>query len=103
MHKRHCSILQGPAHDIIATTYGINHDSVLNKLQYYHITTGLPPDIMHDILEGIAVIEIRCVLQVLIQDLGLFSLAMLNKRIQQFPYGTQDAANKPLSLPDVVT
>jgi len=55
---------------------------------------------MHDILEGVAVVEIRCMLQVLIQDLRLFSLAMLNNRIQKFPYGTQDAANRPLSLPD---
>ena len=55
---------------------------------------------MHDVLEGVAVIEIRCMLQALIQELQLFTLATLNNRIKIFPYSNLDAINKPLSLPD---
>ena len=55
---------------------------------------------MHDILEGVAVIEIRCMLQVLVKDLELFTLATLNNRIKQFPYVMLDAVNKPLPLPE---
>lgn len=82
------------------TTYGVNCNSILNKLRYYHVTTGLPPDIMHDVLEGVAVMELRCMLKVMIQELQLFSLTTLNIRIKQFPYGIPDAANKPLPFPD---
>ena len=69
-------------------------------LRYYHITTGLPPDIMHDVLEGVAVVELRWMLKALIQDLRKFTLTTLNNRIKQFPYGVLDASSKPLPLPE---
>lgn len=50
---------------------------------------------MHDVLEGVAIVEIKCMLTTMIQELRLFSLAMLNTRIQKFPYGAPDSANKP--------
>ena len=69
-------------------------------LRYYHVTTGLPPDIMHDVLKGVAIIELRCMLKALIQELRQFTLTTLNDEIKQFPYGALDASNKPLPLPD---
>lgn len=102
MHERHCSSLGGPAHSMVATTYGVNKNSILNKLKYFHVTSGLPPDIMHDILEGIVVVEIKCMLSVFIQDLKLFTLERLNNRIKNFPYGFPDSKNKPLPLPSSV-
>ena len=32
---------------------GVKGNSCLNNLNFYHVTTGQPPDIMHDMLEGI--------------------------------------------------
>ena len=46
---------------------------------------------MRNVLEGVPVIEIRCMLQVLIQDLKLFTLATINNRNKRFPYGILDA------------
>ena len=86
-------------HSTITTTYGVNNDSILNTLKYYHVTSGLPPDIMHDILEGVAVVELRCMLSVFISELNIFSLATLNSRIRSFPYGYTDMKNKPTTLP----
>ena len=37
---------------IFSTTYGMTENSVLNLCQYFHVTKGLVPNIMHDILEG---------------------------------------------------
>lgn len=34
-HQTHCSSLGGPLHDHIATTYGLNRESSLNKLAHY--------------------------------------------------------------------
>ena len=47
-HKRHCASLHGPLHEHVATTYGLTRDSILNSLRYFHVTSGLPPDVMHD-------------------------------------------------------
>ena len=99
MHERHCSSLNGPAHAIVSTTYGVKQNSVLNNLEYFHVTSGLPPDIMHNIFEGVAVFEFKSMLSVFIQDLKLFTLNTLNRRIQYFPFGFPDAKNKPLPLP----
>ena len=34
---------------------GLNLDSCLNELSYFHAAEGLPPDLANDVLEGIAV------------------------------------------------
>ena len=55
--ERHilCTVLIFEDHYInhISTTYGLVNDSVLNRLSFFHVTDGLAPDIMHDVLEGI--------------------------------------------------
>ena len=58
VHDKHCSYLEGLAHDVITTTYGINCNSKLNMLRYYHTTTSFPLDIMDDVLERVAVVEL---------------------------------------------
>ena len=70
--------LNGPAQDVITTTYGINGDSVLNKLQYFHVTFGLPPDVMHDIFEGAAVVEFKCMLSIFVQEKNFFTSSTIN-------------------------
>ena len=98
MRQQHCSAVSGPAKDIFSTMYGVSTDSILNRLSHYHVTSGLPPDIMHDILEGVAVVELKCMLMKFSQTYNL-SLAVLNDRIDHFPYGFPDVKNKPLKLP----
>lgn len=52
MYTAHCADLGGPLHDHVAITYGIVRNSILNSLNHFHVVTGLVPDIMHNILEG---------------------------------------------------
>lgn len=54
-------------------------------------------DVMHDVLEGVLQLEISCLLNVLINDLHLFSLGDLNKRISNFAYGN-DVSDPPKPL-----
>ena len=56
-HTRHCSALGGTLDGHIATTYGVARSSILNTLQHVNAINGLPPDIMHDILEGVLPLE----------------------------------------------
>lgn len=56
---------------------------------------GLPHDAMHDILEGVAPLEVKLLLRKCIAD-GLLSLEELNDRLLHFNYGyTESDKNMP--------
>lgn len=94
-HKQHCSQLQGPLHDHIATTYGLHRDSILNSSHYFHVCDGLAPDIMHDVLEGSLQYEVKELLKHLIISKKILTLEELNTSIESFPYVLSDKATKP--------
>ncbi len=80
--------------DHITTTYGLTRESILNTARYYHVTEGLPPDCMHDILDGALQYEIKELLKSLVSRKFL-NLEDLNQRIELFPYDPCDSVNKP--------
>lgn len=96
VYSSHCESLGGPQalRDHIATTYGVNN-SILNECRYFHVTSGLVPDIMHDILEGSLELCMRHTLIHLIRDEKLFSLDTLNSRLSSFKFGPSEVKNKP--------
>jgi len=50
-----------------STTYGINNSSPLNKLKYFHVCNfELPPDVMHNLLEGYVPYTMKLLLNQLI-------------------------------------
>ena len=57
---------------------------------------GLPRDAMHDILEGIAPLEIKLLLSQLIAN-GLFTLGEFNNRLLNFNFGYSEN-NKPVPI-----
>ena len=91
--------MDGPLHDNIATTYGLDCDSFLNSLQFFHVTDGLSPDILHDVLEGALEYEAKELLKYLIHQKHL-DAHKLNSRIEAFPHGYADAVNKPSIVSD---
>lgn len=54
---------------------------------------------MHDVFEGVAIVEIKCMLEELIKNKKLFTLPYLNERIRLFPFGYSDVTSKPHPLP----
>ena len=68
----------------IAKTYGITHRAGLNKIQHFHVNDGLPPDIMHDLLEGAVPCEIKCLLKKCITEEHYFTLMFFNDRMTYF-------------------
>lgn len=74
--------------------YGVKFMSPLNEIPGFHVIQGLPPDLMHDVFEGIVPYEICLVLQQLIKD-NIFTLDFFNCRISNFHYSSIDARNKP--------
>jgi hypothetical protein len=42
---------------------GLKTNSVLNQLKYFNVVTGLPPDLMHDLLEGCVRFTFTCLMK----------------------------------------
>jgi hypothetical protein len=67
-HSLHCASLCGPNYNHFSTTYGIHRDSIVNSSRYFHVTEGLVPDVMHDILEGVLPLELKELMRFLISE-----------------------------------
>ena len=94
-HETQCNLVNAAVDSAFhSTTYGINFNSPLNKLAYYHVTNyGLPPDPMHDLLEGYTNKITKLLLRTLIHEQDCFNLDTLNTVIKSFPYGTSTKPN----------
>ena len=79
-------------------TYGLNKFSVLNTSRYYHVVGGLPPDAMHEILEGVLQYFVKQLLKVFIFEKKYFILDDLNRRIAAFDFGYHNDTNKPAPI-----
>ena len=65
-------------------------------LQHFHVNTGYPPDLVHNLFEGIVPFELA--LSILISN-KYFSFDSLNTRILKFPYKWSDKKNRPHIIP----
>lgn len=74
---------------------GIKEDSCLNTLKYFHVTENVGVDIMHDVLEGVAPLEVKLLLRHYIYNEKMLCLEQLNERIINFDYGYSNEKNKP--------
>ena len=88
-------------HNHVATTYGIVRNSILNSTRFFHVVTGLPIDIMHDLLEGSLQLVFKELLNDLIFKKRLFSVKQINDRSKSFPYGHANVKSKPSQLIEV--
>ena len=82
-----------------STEYGINRNSILNQLAYYHVCNGsLIPDVMHDLLEGVLQYEVKLMLHVMIDNENYFTLEDFNSRLDNFELGYMECKNRPTSI-----
>lgn len=72
--------------------------AISDRLSFFHAISGYPPDVMHDLLEGIVPLELALCLKILIKK-KFFSLEELNHSIRQFPYKWSDKTNCPQARP----
>lgn len=68
------------------------------NLSYFHCVTGYPPDILHNIFEGIVPLELGLCFSVFISK-KYFTFSELNSAISQFPYKWADMTNCPQPVP----
>ncbi|RVE72780.1 hypothetical protein OJAV_G00041440 [Oryzias javanicus] len=78
---------------------GVKTTCVLaESLSFFEVTSGFPPDLAHDLLEGIVPIELAECFRVLIAK-KYITFDGLNTLIQSFPYKWGDKTNRPHLLP----
>lgn len=77
------------------TEYGIKTESELHKLKYFHLTKNYGLDTMHDMSEGIIMMEVKLVLNQFIVKQGLITVDEFNKRLHSFNYGFKEVKNRP--------
>ncbi|CAG5851037.1 unnamed protein product [Menidia menidia] len=78
----------------LKTTFGINRRSKLVEFPAFNLIQQTPQDMMHVILEGIAPLEIKCVIKHLVL-LGQLDLDVLNTALAGFPYSPLDVRDRP--------
>lgn len=79
--------------------FGVKGVCVLSeRLSYFNVTTGFPPDIAHDLFEGIIPVEVALCLAVFVGK-KYFTLHNLNEAIRTFPFKWSDKNNRPHPVP----
>ncbi len=99
MHTYH---LQGVTAGISASTYGVDKRCPFLDLPYFRLIESFPPDLMHDLLEGIVPLTLKLVLAALHRE-GIVTLAQVNSEISNFEFGKNDSKNKPVNVPLAVS
>ena len=84
----------------VSSAFGVKSNCVFHEyLSSFHVTSALPPDISHDLLEGLVPVEIALCLSVFVSK-GYFTISWLNDVIQAFPFKFKDAVNRPQRIPE---
>lgn len=79
--------------------FGVKRSCPLtDKLNNFHFVSGYPPDVLHDLFEGIVPRELALCFQIFTKK-KYFNLTVLNELITRFPYKGSDKANSPQEIP----
>lgn len=74
---------------------GIIGDCALHELRFFNISTNNTFDPMHDVLEGVAPMVIKLILNDIVNVRKLISIDEINKTIIEFNYGSAESRDKP--------
>lgn len=91
-HQHHLNMLNAGLPT--ASLYGVKEVCPLLALQGFDPTQHLPPDLMHDLHEGLIPFTLKYIISSLISQ-GFFSLEHLNNLIVEWKYDPCDSKNKP--------
>ncbi len=95
VHQCHLARIQQIPDDKV--TYGVNGPLPFEELQYFDVTTALPPDIMHDLLEGVIPLVMKLVIGKAHTEKHI-TIREINEELQKLCIGQNDKANKPVQL-----
>lgn len=96
--EQHNTFLEELQSTSTCSVSGVKRACVLSvHLENFHPVTGFPPDILHDLFEGVIPVELCLCLKELIRK-GFITFDGLNCRIKSFPYKFSDKVSKPQQI-----
>ncbi len=93
MHSYH---LQALSAGIDTTAYGVERRCPLLNLPYFLVTSSFPADVLHDVLESVIPLTLKCVFNNISR---IVTTTQINEELHIFQLGRNDTKNKPVSLP----
>ncbi|KAK0149312.1 hypothetical protein N1851_009968 [Merluccius polli] len=77
---------------------GIKFDSCFNSLKSFHVCSGLPPCLGHDLFEGVVANDLALYIEHLVKVEKEFTYDQINRAISQTKLLGSDSHNKPCEL-----
>ena len=96
-HQYHVDSIVADAR--LKPVYGVYAESPLSSLNYFSPVSCLPPDVMHDILEGVMTLSVELVLKTLVLE-RVLDMKTVTRCMQTFEYGCSDTTDRPEPLPE---
>ena len=78
--------------------YGVKKKCVFNELKEFHCVTSMPPDSLHDLMEGVIPQDLLGIIRILIEK-SWFTLEQYNLALKNLKYSAQESSNKPQEVP----
>lgn len=83
----------------IVHSFGVKRQCAFTeKLSNFHVLSGYPPDLLHNVFEGIVPVELALCFDVFIKK-KYVTVSDINLAIQHFPFKWTDKTNSPKSVP----
>ena len=96
IHRYHLQAIEAnPA--ISITTYGVTKRCPFESLPYFATTECFPPDLMHDLLEGVIPLLVKLLLQAFVKK-KYFTGTQFNNLLENFSFGHNDIKSKPVKI-----
>eukprot|EP00732_Lithocolla_globosa_P002130 Lithocolla_globosa_v1_NODE_1295_length_2694_cov_12.905646.p1 type:complete len:604 gc:universal NODE_1295_length_2694_cov_12.905646:614-2425(+) len=97
-HYKQCELLEGTNSNFWSITFGIVCLSVLDKCPYFNLTTMMPHDIAHVILEGFYSDELVLFLNYCLKEKEYFTIDQFSIALKNFPLSSHENGNRPCPL-----
>ncbi|EEC14030.1 hypothetical protein IscW_ISCW024648, partial [Ixodes scapularis] len=101
LHARHVLLVESDPS--LVSTYEVCGPSCMAEVRSFEATESLPPDIMHDLHEGVIPFVVKHVIKRLVSE-GTLTLKLLNERLEAFEFHDNDKKSRPppLSRPSIM-
>ena len=96
IHKCHLEKIRMNPSD--TGTYGVLRDCPFSALDYFCTVTSFPPDLMHDILEGVIPLVLKFTILHL-HSAGILTITHINNELELFKFGQNDCKSQPAKIP----
>ena len=83
----------------LKAVYGVYDECPLSVLNFFDPILCLPPDVMHDVLEGVMMFSVDSVVKQLVRS-QVITMKSLCDSMRSFVYKQADISDKPQCLPE---